>query len=193
MQIEIDALERNGTWKARVEVRGDTQVAGIDYDETFAPIAKLVSVRTFLAITVIEGWEIHQLDENNAFLHGDLREEVYMRLQPNFSSSHPNKFLQVPRQEHLDVVYCVLRYLNGSPGQGILFRSDSSLQLYAFCDADWAACPKTLRSLTVYYVQLGTSHISWKTKKQPTVARSSAEAEYRAMAMTTCSSVGQHV
>lgn len=83
-------------------------------------------------------------------------------------------------------MYRVLRYLKGSPGQGILLKSDSTLQLYAFCDADWAACPSTRRSLTAYFVHLGTSPISWKTKKQPTVARSSAEAEYRAMAMTTC-------
>lgn len=76
--------------------------------------------------------------------------------------------------------------MKGSPGQGIFLRADSPLQLYAFCDADWAACPTTRRSLTAYFVQLGTSPISWKTKKQPTVARSSAEAEYRAMAMTTC-------
>lgn len=96
------------------------------------------------------------------------------------------QFLQEPRQEHLDAVYRVLRYLKGSPGQGILLKSDSTLQLYAFCDADWAACPSTRRSLTAYFVHLGTSPISWKTKKQPTVARSSAEAEYRAMAMTTC-------
>lgn len=76
----------------------------------------------------------------------------------------------------------VVRYLKFNPGQGILLSRVSSLQLHGWCDSDWAACPLTRRSFTGYFVQLGETPISWKTKKQPTVSRSSAEAEYRAMA-----------
>ena len=64
--------------------------------------------------------------------------------------------------------------------------SDCDLQLYGWCDSDWATCPLTRRSLTGLIVFLGNSPVSWKTKKQHTVARSSAEAEYRSMASTTC-------
>lgn len=79
----------------------------------------------------------------------------------------------------------VLRYLKGSPGQGSILAADSSLQLNAFYDSDWAICPLTRRSVTGYFVTLGTSPISWKTKKQPTVSRTSSEAEYQVMAVTT--------
>lgn len=65
-----------------------------------------------------------------------------------------------------------------------MLRRDA-LQLNAYCDSDWAACPLTHRSLSCYIVLLGHSPISWKTKKQPTVARSSAGAEYHSMAVTT--------
>lgn len=72
-------------------VRGDAQVVGLDYTDTYAPVAKLTSVQVFLSVVVIKGWELHQIDVNNAFLHGDLQEEVYMRLPQGFLTSHPNK------------------------------------------------------------------------------------------------------
>lgn len=81
-------------------------------------------------------------------------------------------FLQTPRQEHLEAVVRVLKYLKGAPGQGIILRVDSELQLYSHCDSDWATCPITRRSVTGYFIQLGQSPISWRTKKQPTVALS---------------------
>ena len=79
----------------------------------------------------------------------------------------------------------VLRYIKGSSDCGIFLQAKANLQLSAFCDSDWGACPITRRSLTGYLVTLGGSPISWKTKKQTTVSRSSAEAEYRSMAAVT--------
>ncbi|CAB79159.1 LTR retrotransposon like protein [Arabidopsis thaliana] len=352
------AIER---YKARLVVLGNCQKEGVDYDETFAPVAKMSTVRLFLGVAAARDWHVHQMDVHNAFLHGDLKEEVYMKLPQGFQCDDPSKvcrlhkslyglkqaprcwfsklssalkqygftqslsdyslfsynndgvfvhvlvyvddliisgscpdavaqfksylescfhmkdlgllkyflgievsrnaqgfylsqrkyvldiisemgllgarpsafpleqnhklslstspllsdssryrrlvgrliylavtrpelsysvhtlaqFMQNPRQDHWNAAIRVVRYLKSNPGQGILLSSTSTLQINGWCDSDYAACPLTRRSLTGYFVQLGDTPISWKTKKQPTISRSSAEAEYRAMAFLT--------
>ncbi|GAA0185177.1 transmembrane signal receptor [Lithospermum erythrorhizon] len=258
----------------------------------------MVSVRTFLAVVVAKNWEVHQLDVNNSFFHGDLNEEVYMKLTPGFSSStgtqvcclrkslyglrqspsnwfakltsvlrqyglnqsHANhtlftfhqgmnllsvlvyvddilvaakpvsaplpqnhhlgidtgpafhdparyrrivgrllyltltrpditysvhilsQFMQNPGHAHYDAAIRVLRYLKSHPGQRLLLRADNDLQVYAYCDSDLASCRITRRTISGYFIILGSSLVSWKSKKQTTISRSSAEVEYRAMA-----------
>ncbi|GJX60795.1 retrovirus-related pol polyprotein from transposon TNT 1-94 [Tanacetum coccineum] len=309
-----ETIERH---KARLVILGNKQVEGINYNETFAPIAKMVTVRVFFVVAAAKNWELHQMDVHNAFLHGDLHEEVYMKIPPGFSSQKSGKgdthlnvlvyvddliisgnnsnevttfkaylsrcfnmkdlgalkyflgikvaqnsegiflcqrkyaldiifeagllgakpanipleqhhrlaladgeeirdpkryrrfvgcliyltitrpelsycvhvlsqFMQLPLEEHWQATVRVVRYIKDNPGQGIFLHVDNDLRLYGYCDSDWASCPMTRRSLTGYFVLFGNSPISWKTKKQHTVSRSSSEAEYRSMATTTC-------
>ncbi|GAV82865.1 hypothetical protein CFOL_v3_26316 [Cephalotus follicularis] len=97
-----------------------------------------------------------------------------------------SQFMHQLKKSHMDSALRVLRYLKKDPGQGILMSSKSNMRLTAYCDADWGACPMSRKSLTGYCIKLGDSLISWKTKKQTTISKSSAEAEYRSMAATTC-------
>jgi hypothetical protein len=74
-------------YKARLVAKGFTQTYEIDYEETFAPIAKMNSIRVLLFIVANLNWPLHQFDVKNAFLHGDLKEEVYMEISCRLEDS----------------------------------------------------------------------------------------------------------
>ncbi|KAG7551494.1 Reverse transcriptase RNA-dependent DNA polymerase [Arabidopsis thaliana x Arabidopsis arenosa] len=357
-------LERH---KARLVAKSYTQKSGLDYVDTYSPVAKLTSVKMLLATAAKLNWSLYQFDISNAFLNGDLKEEIYMQLPPGYSSrqgdllpdnavcrlnkslyglkqasrqwylkfaetlqklgfqtnhsdhtlftkftdsaliivlvyvddiivssnseeaaanlksqlkSHfklrdlgpaqyflgleiarsaegislcqrkyaielldsagvlgwkpssipmePNQKLSqddgelydnhesyrsiigkliyltitrpdicfavgklaqytgAPRVSHHRAVLKLLAYIKGTVGQGLFYSSNPNMDLKAFADADLSACPDSRRSVSAYCIFLGDSLISWKSRKQDVVSRSSAESEYRAMALAVC-------
>ncbi|PNX61631.1 gag-pol polyprotein, partial [Trifolium pratense] len=96
-----------------------------------------------------------------------------------------SRFVVSPTIVHWAAVLRILRYLRRTQFQSLLFPSSSSLELRAYSDADWTADPTDRKSTTGFCIFLGDSLVSWKSKKQDIVSRSSTEAEYRAMTSTT--------
>ncbi|GAA0169228.1 hypothetical protein LIER_23757 [Lithospermum erythrorhizon] len=152
------------------------------------------TVRCILTIVVSYGWSIYQRDINNAFLHGDLVEEVYMQssegvIVPYYEEgmvivacyvddilvTGSNAIAIANLKAHLHHQFSIkdLGFLSYFLG----FEGSTKLSLEAYFDSDWAACPTTRRSVTGYVMKLGQSPISWKSKKQLTVSRSFAEAD----------------
>ncbi|PRQ60643.1 putative RNA-directed DNA polymerase [Rosa chinensis] len=348
--------------KARLMARGFTQTYGVDYKETFAHVAKMNTVRVLLSVAVNHAWPLYQMDVKNAFLHGDLEEEIYMKLPPGHSQSHdPNivcklhkaiyglkqsprawyaklssvleevgfhrsnadsslfirigstskllvliyvddlivtgdnveeiellkqslrsrfaikdlgilkyflgiematshkglflnqrnyvldllqdadmkdckpartpldsklqlnvlseplsnltsyqrlvgkliyltitrpdiayavsivsQFMHAPTLAHLHIIKRILRYLKGSVGRGILMKNNGNTHIMGYTDSDWADNSLDRKSTTGFCTFVGGNLVTWKSKKQTVVARSSAEAEYRAMTSTAC-------
>jgi len=106
-------------------VLGNTQVAGQDFHETFAPVAKMTTVRCLLSLTVARGWDLHQMDVHNVFIHGDLNEETYIKPPPSFRPLRPNLMCKLRKS---------LYGLCQAPRQWF-FKLASALHDYGFCQS----------------------------------------------------------
>ncbi|GKF12699.1 ribonuclease H-like domain-containing protein [Tanacetum coccineum] len=90
-----------------------------------------------------------------------------------------------PLASHLKIALRVLRYLKSSPGCGVQVNKTENFGVKVYTDSDWARCPITRKSVSGFCVFLGDYLVSWKSKKQATLSKSSTEAEYRCMASAT--------
>jgi Reverse transcriptase (RNA-dependent DNA polymerase) len=102
-----------------------------------------------------------------------------------YSVSFVSQFMQKPTKHHMELINQILRYLKAAPGRGILMKNNGHVDIVGYSDADWAGNPTDRRSTSGFCTFVGGNLVTWKSKKQTVVTRSSAEAEYRAMAVAT--------
>lgn len=117
-------------------------------------------------------------------LAGALQYLTFTRPDITYAVQQVCLFMHDPRQAHLTALKRIIRYVQGTKDHGLQMYKSPSSSLVAYSDADWAGCPDTRRSTSGYCVYRGNNLISWSSKRQDTVSRSSAEAEYRGVANT---------
>ncbi|GJV18799.1 retrovirus-related pol polyprotein from transposon TNT 1-94 [Tanacetum coccineum] len=210
---EFDRLQYGDVLKnkARLVAKGYRQEDGIDFEESFAPVACIEAIRIFIANAASKNMAIYQMDVKTAFLNGELKEEVYVS-QPEgfFDPDHPTHVYrlkkalyglkQAPRAwmdscDPVDTPMVDRLKLDEDP-LGILvdqtrFRSmvgslmyltaNTAIALTAYADADHAGCQDTRRSTSGSAQFLGDKSVSWSSKKRKSTAISTTEAEYIAM------------
>jgi hypothetical protein len=159
-QYAIDILERAGMSDCKpCSTLVDTQAKLSDDDGS--PVADATSYRS---------------------LTGVLQYLTFSRPDITYAVQQVCLHMHTPREPHLTALKRILRYLRGSLDYGLLLRPSPTSELVVYTDADWAGCPDMRRSTSGYVVFLGANLVYWAAKRQPVVSRSSAEAEYRAVA-----------
>ena len=115
---------------------------------------------------------------------GSLQYLAFTRPDVSFAVNKLSQFVHKPTHDQLQAAKRVLRYLAGTRNHGIFLQASSPMTLHAFSDADWAGDTNDYISTNGYLIYIGTNPISWSSRKQRGVARSSTESEYRAVANT---------
>ncbi|XP_057529046.1 uncharacterized mitochondrial protein AtMg00810-like [Amaranthus tricolor] len=115
-------------------------------------------------------------------LAGALQYLTFTRPDISYAVKQVCLYMHDPRIEHMATIHRILRYVKGTLPYGLQLHRSNISTLLSYTDADWGGCPNTRRSTSGYCVFLGDNLISWSAKRQPTVFKSSAEAEYRGVA-----------
>nr|GFA27598.1 hypothetical protein [Tanacetum cinerariifolium] len=184
--------------KSRLVVRGYRQEKGIDFEESFAPVARMEAIKIFLAYDAHKSFTVFQMDVKTAFFHGSLKEDVYVCQPEGFiDADHPSHVYklkkalyglkQAPRAWYDELSTFLLQnhVFKGTIDPTLFIRRfyddilvDSGFELTRFSDADYAGCKDTFKSTSGGAQFLGEKLVSLSSKKQDCTALSTAEAEY---------------
>ncbi|KAL0332976.1 UNVERIFIED_CONTAM: putative mitochondrial protein [Sesamum calycinum] len=170
-------------YKARLVAKWYAQTYGVDYTETYV-VAKINTICILLSLAVNLDWSLHQFDVKNAFLCGDLQEEVYM-VPPLGCNMEAMKVTGNDLEERKSLKeHLAHEFEMKDLGELKFFLGiEVSRSSRGYTDADWASSSiDDRRSTSGYFTFIGENLVTWRSKKQEVVARSSAEVEYRGMA-----------
>ncbi|GJU27827.1 retrovirus-related pol polyprotein from transposon TNT 1-94 [Tanacetum coccineum] len=155
-------LDENGVVsrnKARLVAQGYNQQEGIDYDETYAPVARLESIRILLAYACALDFKLFQMDVKSAFLNGFINEEA-------------------PKTSHLKAVKHIFQYIKGTTHLGLWYPKGTGIETVVYADSDHAGDYVDRKSTSGICTFVGCCLTSWFSKKQTALAISTTEAEY---------------
>nr|GEY01159.1 retrovirus-related Pol polyprotein from transposon TNT 1-94 [Tanacetum cinerariifolium] len=203
-------LDENGIVsrnKARLVAQGYNQQEGIDYDETYASVAGLESIRILLAYAC--ALDFIQMDVKSAFLNDFINGEVYVAQPPGFIDiKKPNhvykfkktlyglkqahkawpdimfsvclcaRFLEAPKTSHLKAVKRIFRYIKGTTHLGLWYHKGTDIETVVYTDSDHAGDSVVRKSTSGICMFVGCYLTSWISKKQTALASSTTEAEY---------------
>nr|GEX44349.1 hypothetical protein [Tanacetum cinerariifolium] len=160
-------------YKSRLVAKGYTQTPGIDYEETFSPVAGIRAIRILIAISAYYDYEIWQMDVKTAFFNGYLNEEVYMEQPEGF-------IMYAVRCTRPDVAFAqnVTSRFQQNPGDIHWTTVKNILKVSCYTDAGYLTDTDDLKSQTGYVFVLNGGAVDWKSDKQSIFATSSAEAKY---------------
>ncbi|CAB4002480.1 Hypothetical predicted protein [Paramuricea clavata] len=173
-------------FKARVVAQGYSQTKGADYDEVFSPVLKRTVILGLYVDDIIPvSNNIQMLNSEKKALSERFKMDDRVISRPDISAAVGalSQFMAKPSKDHWIRVKRVLRYLKGTLDYGLKYSADENPTLVGYSDSDWAGDINTRRSTSGYVFQVANSTVSWSSKRQRTVAKSSTKAEYIALSL----------
>ncbi|GJS09464.1 retrovirus-related pol polyprotein from transposon TNT 1-94 [Tanacetum coccineum] len=174
-------LDENGVVsrnKARLVAQGYNQQEGIDYDKTYAPVARLESIRILLAYACALDFKLFQMDVKSAFLNGFINEEVYVAQPPGFIDFEKPDHVYKLKKALYGLKQAPKAYIKGTTHLGLWYPKGTDIETVVYADSDHARDCVDRKSTSNICTFVGCCLTSWFLKKQTALALSTTEAEY---------------